>query len=102
MWNYEMLETQYFSNNLKLADITQAYKENDPTLVENYKLVSVRLCVSKIFKRIIQEQSSSFIDEFLSSNLCGYRKGFNIQYLLFHSFKNGRKLLIIKDILEQC
>ena len=66
-----MLETQYFSNNLKLADITQAYKENDPTLVENYKLVSVRLCVSKIFKRIIQEQSSSFIDEFLSSNLCG-------------------------------
>ena len=97
-----MLGTQYFSNNLQLADITQAYQENDPTLAENYKLVSVLLRVSKIFKRIIEEQSSSFIDEFLSSNLCGYRKGLTSSTLLFHSLKNGRKLLIIKDILEQC
>ena len=56
IWNSELLEKQYFPDNLKLADITPVYKKKDPTLVENF---------------------SSYTDEFLSSYTCGYRKGFN-------------------------
>ena len=33
IWNSEPLEKQYFPDNLKLADITSAYKKKDPTLV---------------------------------------------------------------------
>ena len=71
IWNYETLGTKYFSDNLKLADITLAYKKKDPTLVENYRPASVLPCVSKNVKRIILSQFSSFIDELLYPYLCG-------------------------------
>ena len=79
-WNYEILGKQYFPKNLKLADITPVHKKKDSTLVANYRPVSVLPCVSKVFERMIQKQFPSFIDEFLSPYLCGYRKGFNTQY----------------------
>ena len=82
IWNYEILVKQYSPKNLKLADMTPVYKKKDPTLVENYRPVSVLPCVSKIFERVIQKQLSSFINEFLSPYLSGYRKGFNTQYAL--------------------
>ena len=71
IWNYETLGTKYFSDNLKLADITPACKKKDPTLVENYRPASVLPCVSKNFKRIILSQFSSFTDELLYPYLCG-------------------------------
>ena len=49
---FRNLEKQYFPQNLKLADITPAFK--DPTLAENYSPVSVLPTVSKVFERIIQ------------------------------------------------
>ena len=52
IWNSEILGKQYFPQNLKLADITPAFK--DPTLAENYRPVSVLPTVSKVFERIIQ------------------------------------------------
>ena len=76
------MRKQNFPQNLKLADITPVYKKKDPILAENYRPVSVLPSVSKIFERIIQKQFSSFIDNFLSPYLCGYRKGFNTQYAL--------------------
>ena len=71
MWNYEILRKQYFSKNLKLTDITPIYKKKDPTLVDNYRPVSLLPCVSKVFERIIQKMFSRFLDEFLSPCLCG-------------------------------
>ena len=49
---FRNLGKQYFPQNLKLADITSAFK--DPTLGENYRPVSVLPTVSKVFERIIQ------------------------------------------------
>ena len=72
IWNSEVLGKSYFPNKLKLADITPVYKKKDPTLVENYRPVSVLFSVSKIFERIIQKQFSNYVDEFLSPCLCGY------------------------------
>ena len=46
IWNSEILEKLYFPNNLKLADVTPVYKKKDPTLVENYRPVSVLRSVS--------------------------------------------------------
>ena len=55
IWNSEILGKLYFPNKLKLADINPVYKKKDPTLVENYRPVSVLTSVSKIFERIIQK-----------------------------------------------
>ena len=82
IWSSEILRKLYFPNKLKLADITPVYKKKDPTLVENYRPVSVLPSVSKIFERIIQKQFSNYVDEFLSPYLCGFQKGFNTQYAL--------------------
>ena len=99
IWNSEILEKQYFPKNLKLADITPVYKKKDPTLAENYRPISVLPSVSKIFERIIQNQFSSFIDEFLSPYLCGYRKGFNTQYALLSLIEKWKKRLMTMDTL---
>ena len=101
IWNSELSEKQYFSYNLKLADITPVYKKIDPTLVENYRHVSVLRPVSKIFESLIQKQCSSYIDKFFSLYLCGYRKGFNTQYALLSLIENWRKRSIIKAIQVQ-
>ena len=71
--------TQYFSDNLKLPDITPVCQKKDLSQDGNYRPVSVLPCVSKIFERVFQKPFSGFIDNFLCPNLCGYRKGFNAQ-----------------------
>ena len=91
IWNSEILENKQFPENLKLADITPVYKKNDPTLVENYRPVSVLPSVSKIIERIIQKQFSSHVSEFLSPYLCGYRKGFNTQHALVSLIEKWKK-----------
>ena len=93
IWNSEILGKLYFRNKLKLADITQVYKKKDPTLVENYRPVSVLPSVSKIFERAIQKEFSNYVNEFLSPYLCGYRKGFNTQYALLSLIEKWKKEL---------
>ena len=102
IWHCEILGKQNFFQNLKLANITPVYRKKDPTSVENYWPVSVLPSVSKIFERIIQKQFSSFIDEFLSPYLCGYRKGLTPNTFFFHLLKNGKRVLTTKIIQEQC
>ena len=55
IWNSEILGKLCFPDKLKLAEVTPVYKKKDPTLVENYTLVSVLPSVSKVFERIIQK-----------------------------------------------
>ena len=76
IWNSETLETNGFSDNLKLADVTLVYEKKGHSLVGKYR--HVIHSISKFLKRIIQRQFSSYIDEFLSPYLCGYRKNFTL------------------------
>ena len=55
IWDSEILEKQYFPDNLKLADITPVYKKNIQILVENDRPVSVLPSVLKLLDRIIQK-----------------------------------------------
>ena len=56
--------------------------KKDHTFVENYRPVNVSPTVSKIFERISQKQITDYIGKFISSFLCGQRKGFSKQYAL--------------------
>ena len=82
IWNSEILGKQYFPQNLKLADVTSAFKKKDPTLAKNCRPASLLLTISKVFERIIRKQLSTHIKLFLSPYLCGYSKRFSTQIAL--------------------
>ena len=76
------INSSEFDNELKSADVTPVFKSDDVTDKKNYQPISVLPVVFKIFERVIQKQLASHINNFLSTYLCGYRKGFNAQHAL--------------------
>ena len=65
-----------FEDSLKKAELLPLHKHEDATDKKNYRNISLLPIVSKIFEKILQKQSGSFTDTFLSPFLCGYRKGY--------------------------
>ena len=50
----EIINQKTFPTNLKLADVTPAFKKKDSTLAENYRPVSVSPTLSKGFGKLMQ------------------------------------------------
>ena len=71
-----------FPNELKLADATPILNKEDPSRAKTYRHVRVLPSVLKIFERILHRQKSSYVDQFLSTLMGGYRKGFRTQQAL--------------------
>ena len=82
-----------FPSRLKLADITPTLKQGDATCAENYRPVSVLPGVSKIYEKIIQRQIISYIDNYLSPFLCGFRKGYSPQNALICLIEKWKKII---------
>ena len=80
-----------FPSNLKYGNISPIFKKGDNTKKENYRPISILPSISKIFERLMFQQTTSFISNFLSPYLCGFRKGYNAQHAL----------LRLKNILNQ-
>ena len=70
-------------DSLKFADITPVHKKDETTNKENYRPVSVLPLISKIFERIIYDQLSEYLEKYLNSILCGFRKAHSTQHALF-------------------
>ena len=47
--------------------------------------------VSKIFERIMDQQTNDYIEKFLSKFLCGYRKGYNCETAMVPMVENWKK-----------
>ena len=71
-----------FPDLLKLADVTSLRKSEEKTSKKNYRPVSVLPTVSKVFERLMDKQIIDYIQSYLSSLLCGFRKGYNAQHAL--------------------
>ena len=71
-----------FPDNLKLADVTLAFKKDDLFDRKNYRPFSVLPIISKIYEKLVQRPINSYITNHLSPYLCGYRKGYNTQHAL--------------------
>ena len=93
IWNDEILKKCQFPENLKLADITPAFKKEDKNLANNYKPVSALAALSKVFENIMQKQVINNVNTFLSPYLCGYRKGFSTQYTLLSLLEKLKKTI---------
>ena len=72
-----------FPSVLKHADITPVFKKGYRGSKENYRPVSILPVISKIFEKLLCNQITPFMDQFLSKYQCGFRKGFNVQHCLF-------------------
>ena len=68
---------------LKEGNVTLIFKKGDPLDKENYRPVRILPLLSKVFGKLIYKQLSNYIDSFLSSILCGFRKAHNTQHALF-------------------
>ena len=93
IWNEEVVSSSMFPQSLKLADVTPVYKKSDPTLVSNYRPISVLPTMSKVFRRLMHHQVSEYIDKHLSPFLCGHRKGFNTQTTLLSLLEKWKSRL---------
>ena len=76
------IENSYFDIGLKYADLTPVHKSEDTTNKKNYRNISLLPAISKIFERFLHTQIVTYMEEFLSPFLCGYRKGYSAQYAL--------------------
>ena len=72
-----------FPDSLKLANITPVHKKGETTDKENYRPVSVLPLFSKIFEKAIYDQLSQYLEKYLNSLLCGFRKAHSSQHALF-------------------
>ena len=55
--SFEMLEKRCFLQNLKLVDVTPAYKKTDLNLVESYRPVGALPSVFKFLKKLFKNTS---------------------------------------------
>ena len=82
-----------FPNALKLADVTPVHKKMERINKDNYRPVSILPPVSKIFERNMFDQTSSYIDKYLSPFLCGFRKGYSTQHCLMVMINKWQKAM---------
>ena len=82
IWNSEILGKNKFASKLKLADLAPIHKKLATITTGNYRPVSVLPVVSKVFERIMDKQTSEYMEKYLLPYLCGYRKGYNCQHAL--------------------
>ena len=80
-----------FPENLKLADITPAYKKGKKDVKGNYRPVSILPNLSKMFEKHIFKQMSHFLKNILSKNQCGFRKGFSTQHCLLAMLEKWKR-----------
>ena len=82
-------ETGIFSDCLKEANVTPIFKRDDPLDKDSYHPVSILPLLSEVFEKPICKQLSNYIESFLSSILCCFRKAHTQHALLklLHSWQ---------------
>ena len=76
------IDVDIFPSDLKIADVTPAYKKKSKYSKDNYRPVSILSNISKIYERCIYDQIEKYFDDILSKYQCGFRKGYSAQHCL--------------------
>ena len=87
------VEHSSFPDELKLADVSSRFKKDVKTFKGNYRPISVLPKVSKVFERFMGTQISTYMSQYLSCLLCGFRKGYNAQHALIRTIAKRRTCL---------
>ena len=87
------IKENIFPDELKYADITPAFKNDETISKTNYRPISILAGYSKIYERVLHEQMNKFANDKLSIHLCGFRKGYSTQYALINLIEKWRSHL---------
>ena len=87
-----------YPNELKLADVSPAFKKDDDLNKENYIPVSILSHILKVFERIFYKQIDPFMTSKFSPFVCGFRKNHNSQYSLLKMIEVWKKKILIKEM----
>ena len=79
--------------NLRKADVSRIFKNDDGTNKKNNSPLSVLSALSKVFEGQISEQMTPFAKTKISRLLCGFREGHSAQHALFRLIKKCPKCL---------
>ena len=93
VWNDEVLTDLKFPCELKLSDGVPAFKKEDSALGENYKPIILLPIISKIFERIMLNQITTSMNEYLSPYLYGYMKDFNTETALSSLIEKWKQII---------
>ena len=88
-------ESNCFTYNLKLVEVSPVFKKNNDLEKENYRPVSVLSHTSKVFERIEHNQIDNFKKDELSNSLTGFRKNHSSHHCLMWMLE------MWKDILDK-
>ena len=89
----EVLRNSKYPESLKLSDIVPVYKKKDPTDKSNFRPISILPLLSKVFEKVIFDQLSNYMNNFLNSLFCGFRKAHSTQHALFRLLQAWQKEL---------
>ena len=82
-----------FPINLKNADITPVFNNEDRLLKTNYRPVSILPTITKIYEKLFYIQIYEYFNSIFSKYLCGFRKGHSTQHCLLFMLENLKKSL---------
>ena len=87
------VETGYFPDSLKLANVAPVFKKLDPLDKSNYRPVSILPLLSKVYEKVIYNQLSDYSNSFLDNILCGFRRAHSTQHALFKLLQSWQQVL---------
>ena len=75
-------------NSLKLAKVIPIYKKDDPSLISNYRPISLLPCISKVLEKIVYKRLFNFLkqNKSLIPNQFGFRKDHSTDYAILHLY----------------
>ena len=85
------IENSIFPSDLKVADVTPAFKKKSKISKDNYRPISILPNTSKIYERYLYNQMQTYFDNLLSKYQCGFRKGFNAQHCLVNMIEKWKE-----------
>ena len=74
------IEHSIFPSDLKVADVTPAFKQKSKASKDNYSPISLLPNISKIYERFLYNQMQTYFELILSKYQCRFCKGFNAQH----------------------
>ena len=84
-------------NSWKVARLTPVFKKDDPTVVSNYRPLSLLSVPSKILESCVADMIAKYVfsenEALVTGNQWAYRKGRSTELLLFHLTETWRRAI---------
>ena len=82
-----------FPDRLNLGNKTPVHKKDEPMDKENYRPVSDLPLLANVFERLSHDQLNEYLEQYLNSLLCDFKKAHSTQRALFRllqEWQNGK------------